>query len=185
MVPAEFLGVDLMFDNDIQLMVSIFHKAYQLGGAEERDPAKYVKTHKSDIEEAGQLFAYLDLAKPDAQSPLGWRPTPALMEIIANRAARLARPLDDTVSAEDRLMISLLCDAAFGKSRYPVCAIQVLRALGLVRQAFDGDLLTLKLLRLFADAYYDRKAGEREPTRLVVKEGHNIFWYIGSKVQDR
>ena len=43
MVPAEFLGVDLIFDNDIQLMVSIFHKAFQMEGAEERDAAKYVR----------------------------------------------------------------------------------------------------------------------------------------------
>ena len=51
-------------------------------------PEKYVKTYKSDIEEAGQLFAYLGLAKPDTQSPLGWRPTPALLDVIAKRAVR-------------------------------------------------------------------------------------------------
>jgi len=172
-----------MFDNDIQLMVSIFHKAFQMEGAEERDPAKYVKTYKSDIEEAGQLFTCLGLAEPDTQSPLGWRPTPALMEIIANRAARLARPLDGMVSAEDRLIISLLCDAAFGKahSDHPLCAIQVLRALGLVQEAYDGDLPTLQLRQLFADAYYDREAGEDKPKQLGMGEANNIFWRIGAK----
>ena len=94
-----------------------------------------MRRNTSDIEEAGQLFACFGFGKPDTQSPLGWRPTPALMEIIANRAARLARPLDGMVSAEDRLIISLLCDAAFGKahSHYPLCAFQALRALGLAR----------------------------------------------------
>jgi hypothetical protein len=172
-----------MFDNDTLLMVNIFHKAFQMEGAEERDPAKYVKTYKSDIEEAGRILACLGLAELDTQSPLGWRPTPALMEIIANRAARLARPLDGMVSAEDRLIISLLCDAAFGKahSHYPLCAIQVLRALGLVREAYDGDLPTLQLRQLFADAYYDREAGEDKPKQLVMGEANNIFWCIGAK----
>ena len=44
-----------MFDNDTLLMVNIFHKAFQMEGAEERDPAKYVKTYKSDIEERGGI----------------------------------------------------------------------------------------------------------------------------------
>ena len=77
-----------MFDNDTQLVVSIFRRAFQMVGSEEHVPEKYVKSYKSDIEEAGQLFAYLGLAKPDTQSPLGWRPTPALMDVIAKRAVR-------------------------------------------------------------------------------------------------
>ena len=149
-----------MFDNHTQLMVSIFRRVFQLVGSEERVPERYVKSYKSDIEEAGQLFACLGLAKPDTQSPLGWRPTLALMEIIANRAVRSARPIERMVSAEDRLIISLLCDAAFGEARshYPLCAFTVLRALGLVREAYNDDLPTLQLRQLFAEAYYDRRA---------------------------
>ena len=114
---------------------------------------------------------------------MGWRPTLALMEIIANRAARSARPLDGMVSAEDRLIISLLCDAAFGKARShcPLCAFQVLRALGLVREAYDGDLPTLQLRQLFANACYDREAGEDKSKQLVMGEAHNIFCCIGAK----
>ena len=93
-----------MFDNDTQLMVSIFRRVFQLVGSEERVPERYVKSYKLDIEEAGQLFACLGLAKPDTQSPLGWRPTLALMEIIANRAVRSAKPIERMVSAEDRLI---------------------------------------------------------------------------------
>jgi hypothetical protein len=75
-----------MFDNDTQLMVGIFRRVFQMARSEEHIPEKYVKSYKSDIEEAGQLFAYLGLAKSDAQSPLGWRPTPALMDVIVVKA---------------------------------------------------------------------------------------------------
>ena len=83
-----------MFDNDTQLMVGIFPRVFQMARSEEHIPEKYVKSYKSDIEEAGQLFAYLGLAKPDAQSPLGWRPTPALMDVIAK--SRKANSQDGT-----------------------------------------------------------------------------------------
>jgi hypothetical protein len=157
MVLSELCGVNLMLDNDTQLMISIFRDVFQMKGSEERVPMNYVKSYKSDIEEAGQLFAVLGLAKPDAQSPLGWRPTHALLDVIAKRAVRRTKLIDRMVSAEDRLIISLLCDAAFGEDHpYPLCAFMVLGALGLVREANDGDLPTLQLRELFAEAYYDR-----------------------------
>ena len=167
-----------MFDNDTELMVGIFRRVFQLARSEERVPERYVKTYKSDIEEAGQLFAYLGLAKPDTQSPLGWRPTPALLDVIAKRAVRRSKPIDRMARAEDSLIISLLCDAAFGEAhkRYPLCAFSVLTALGLVREAYNDDLPTLELRRLFAEAYYDRRAREGEPKQLGMGVANNISW---------
>ena len=152
-----------MFDNDTQLLVSIFRRVFQLEGSEERVPEKYVKTYKSDIEEAGQLFAYLGLAKPDTQSPLGWQPTLALMEIIAKRVVRRSKPIDRMVSAEDSLIISLLCDAAFGEARpqaYPLCAFKVLTCTWISARGYNDDLPTLHLRQLFAEAYYDHRANK-------------------------
>ena len=80
-----------MFDNDTQLMVSILQEVFQLEGYEEHDPVKYVKTYEWEIEEVGQLLAYLGLAKPDTQSALGWRPTHLLLD---QRAVRRSKPLD-------------------------------------------------------------------------------------------
>jgi hypothetical protein len=67
--------------------------------------------------------------------------------------------------AEDSLIISLLRDAAFGEAyeRYPLCAFSVLTALGLVQEAYNDDLPTLQLRRLFAEAYYDRQAKNVKP----------------------
>src|SRR6185312_4403961 len=124
-----------MFDNDTQLMVSIFQRVFQLAGSVERVPETYVKTYQSDIQEAGQLFTWLGLAKPDAKSPLGWRPTHDLLDVIAKRAVRPSKPVDREVREDDSLVFSLLLDAAFGEGRDrdcpPVCAFKVLNALGL------------------------------------------------------
>jgi hypothetical protein len=95
-----------MYDNDTELMVSIFRRAFQMARSEEHVPEKYVKSYKSDIEEAGQLLAYLGLAKSDAQSPLGWRPTPALMDVIAKRAVRPSKPIHRMARAEDSLFLA-------------------------------------------------------------------------------
>ena len=86
-----------MLDNDTQLMVSIFQKVFQLEGSEEHDPVKYVKTYELHIEEVGQIFAYLGLAKPDTQSALGWKPTRLLMEIIAQKVMRRSKLIDRMV----------------------------------------------------------------------------------------
>jgi hypothetical protein len=156
-----------MFDNDTQLMVSIFRRVFQLVGSEERHPVRYVKTYKSDIEKAGQLFAYLGLAKLDTQSPLGWRPTHALLDVIAKRAVRRSKPIERTVYAEDSLIICLLLDAAFGEDRedYPLCAFEVLNALGLTRTSTEdnGEIPTRHLQQLFAEAYDDRQAKKVKP----------------------
>jgi hypothetical protein len=157
MVPAELLGVNLMFDNDIQLMVSIFHKAYQLKGAEEGDPVKYVKTYKADIEEAGQLLGCLGLAVPDIQSPLGWKPTPALRNVAFGKADS---------------------DRAF-------CAFMVLRALGLVREAYDGNPPTLRLEQLLAEAYHDRRAKKGKPKELVMGVANKIFYDLKTTRSDQ
>ena len=164
-------GVNPMMDNDTQLMVSIFRRVFQSVGSEEHVPDRYMKSFKSEIEEAGQLFAYLGLAKPDTQSPLGWRPTPALMDVVAKRAVRRSKPIDRAVRAEESLIISLLLDAAFGEDRevYPLFAFSVLTALGFTRETItDDDLPTPHLRRLFAKAYNDRQAKEAKPKQLAI-----------------
>ena len=155
-----------MLDNETLLLVRIFQEAFQWEDSVEHDPVRYIKSYKSAIEEAGQIFAYLGLAKPDRQSPLGWRPTHLLIEVIAKRAVRRSRPIDGFACGEDNLIISLLCDAALGEERperYPLCAFNVLNALGLTRETTDGDdRPTLQLRRLFAEAYHDHQANKRE-----------------------
>ena len=89
------------------------------------------------------------------------------MEIIAQKVVRRSKLIDRMVCDEDSIIISLLCDAAFGEGRpikrYPVCAFKVLTALELLRGTTDGSVLsTLHLRQLFAEAYYDHQANKRK-----------------------
>src|ERR1700751_2681092 len=80
------LMTNLIFDDDTRLMVSIFQKVFHLRYVE-RDQVKYVKRYADAIRSTGQLFEYLGLARPDKQSPLGWRATLVLLDIV-NKHAR-------------------------------------------------------------------------------------------------
>ena len=59
-------------------LITFFQKAFQAGTVE-RDPEKYLAKYGSEIEAAGQVFQYLELAKPDSKSALGWKPTKRLL----------------------------------------------------------------------------------------------------------
>jgi hypothetical protein len=165
-----------MFDNDTQLLVAIFQEVFHPEKPHKRFyrlvPAGYVKTYKSQIEIAGQLFEYLDLAKSDPESPLGWRPTHLLLEVIAKRAARQSKPLDRFVHVADDLTTTLLCDAVFGDLTDPSVdtglGFCVLRALRLLRKDKDGfDLPSLELRQLFAEAFFARRLRQERAQRQV------------------
>lgn len=91
-----------MFDNETYLMVKIFQTILQSDGLEEPDPAKYLKLYEAEINDAGLVLEYLGLAKLDKKSPLGWRPTPLLLEIIAQRLSKQKRQRED---ADDELTV--------------------------------------------------------------------------------
>lgn len=71
---------------------------------EHDDQAKYVKRHASYIETTDQLFEYLSLAELDEESPLGWRPTPVLLYLMDEQAARKSKPNRRPISMQGRLL---------------------------------------------------------------------------------
>ena len=155
-----------MFDQDTQRLVRIFQKVFNLSYVE-RDQVKYVKRYAGSIEWAGRLFQFLHLAKRDKQSPLGWRPTPLLLDIMNKRSARKSKPSHKPLPMLNRLIVNLLQDAVIGDESYKVSGgvlslgYEVLQELGLVREDREGDIgATPRLIRLFAEAYYDCLADE-------------------------
>ncbi len=147
-----------MFDQNTQRLVRIFQKVFNLSYVE-RDQVKYVKRYAHAIERAGQLFEYLGLANVDKQSPLGWRPTPVLLDIMNKQAGRKSPRSNKPISVVDRLLMDLLTDVILGDDEDHQIDLfslgfDVLRELGLVRKDSDGNMgPTRSLLRLFEDAY--------------------------------
>jgi hypothetical protein len=147
-----------MFDNETHLMITIFLNIFQLDGMEASDPAKYLKLYETEIKDAGPVLEYLGLAKLDEKSPLGWRPTPLLIEIIARRLLKQKRKRED---ADDELTGYLLADAVFGEDEQNVqkgyLAYALLFELGLLQENDAGGWgATKELQRLFSDGYYRR-----------------------------
>jgi hypothetical protein len=152
-----------MFDKDTQRLVDLFQDIFHVDYVE-LDQVKYVKRYAGEIKSTGQLFEYLGLARPDKQSPLGWRHTPVLLDVMNKHARGKSKPSDRPTSMLDRLLSYLLHDAVFGTETDEFCPIgyEVLHELGLLRKDRAGDsALSRRLLELFADAYFKGLANRK------------------------
>jgi hypothetical protein len=143
---------NLSNDTEALLLIGFFQQAIQVGEAEP-DPAKYLKKFESDIKTTGRLFEYLGLAKADKQSPLGWKPTAPLLDLMAKSKARRSKPTRKSASLVDTLILDLMLETALGSNAGNFCCY-VLIGLGLIVQNLENDWIPApELLRLFDLAY--------------------------------
>ena len=154
-------------------LINFFQKAFQVGTIE-RDPEKYLAKYRSEIEAAGQVFQYLELATPDSKSALGWKPTKPLLDLIAksNAGPPKAAPASDIQVLLD-LMLNTMLGSDRGQGEGFFC-VQSLIRLGLVVEDSWGDWMpTIELLDLFARSYYARAWGAHDPNAAceVVRAG--------------
>lgn len=97
----------------------------------------YIEKYKAELRSAGPELKFLGLAMPDQKSPLGWRPTPLLMEFIAKRKIeKKSKPL-----YEAYIMEQLISDYVFGyeadRGEGSPFAYFLLDSIGL--RHYDGD----------------------------------------------
>ena len=149
-------------------LIDFFQKAFQAGTIE-RDPEKYLAKYRSEIEAAGQVFQYLQLARPDSKSALGWKPTKRLLDLIAKSHAG---PLKTTPKSVDiQVLLDLMMDTMLGSDRRRglagLCIASLIR-LGLVVEDSLGDLPTIELLDLFTLSYLTRAWAARDPNATYV-----------------
>ena len=147
-------------EGDSLLMITIFQQVHNGDGIS--DPMKYLKRYARDIKEAGQLFAYLDLAEYDRISPLGFKPTPRFIAFLDEPENDSSTP--DKKWGESVFILDLLGEAVFGEPgvrnlREPgLLGYDVLHALGLIREDRAGNRGSTPLLRLlFRGGYYKNK----------------------------
>jgi hypothetical protein len=151
-------------------MITIFQQVF-LPHDDERDPKKYLTKYASDIKLAGQLFEYLGLAHFDKRSPLGWKPTDRLVDVIAKKAACPSKPTAKSAINGGGLIVDLLSDAVFGQDHdddmHNHLGDKVLNAIGLIQDCENYWGATPLLLQLFANGYYERQiASERSALAL-------------------
>jgi hypothetical protein len=154
---------EAVWSNDIRQIVKLFQETFQLGDVI-RDPVEYVKEYKSQLRAAGPELKFLQLAKPDKKSPFGWRPTPLLMKLVAERGTtEKGRPL-----YEVDLMYQLLCDYVFGykadREKGGVFIREILLATGLIHgDRFDDGMVTERLQTLFYNGYFAKRRDDGLP----------------------
>ena len=143
-------------------LINFFQKTFQAGTVE-RDQKKYLTKYRSKIEAAGQVFQYLELAKPDSKSALGWKPTKRLLDLIAKSDA--GPPKTTPKSVDIQVLLDLMMDTMLGSEHSQgvgwFCIRSLIR-LGLVDNSdweIDAPAPTIELLNLFTSAYCARAWG--------------------------
>lgn len=144
------------FDAETCHLIGFFQQAIQMGEVEP-DPAKYLDKFRSEIETTGQFFAYLGLAKADKQSPLGWKPTGPLLDLIAKSKPRRSKPSTRSAPLADSLVLDLMLDSVIGTEGHTFCRFVLLRLCLIVEHDLRETTAAPHLVRLFADAYDIRR----------------------------
>jgi hypothetical protein len=158
--------------NHTSKLIHFFQKAFQAGTVE-RNPEKYLAKYRYDIEATGQVFQYLEVAKPDSKSALGWKPTKRLLDLIAKSNAG---PSKTKPKSFEPVFLSLMLDTMLGSDRgegVTCFCLHCLVRLGLVIEDSDDYLVTDELLELFCRSYHVRMWGAHDPnaTYEMVLEG--------------
>jgi hypothetical protein len=166
-----------MLDNDIYLIAEFFRRSSKEtyceldGGAEkfikacELSAKRYIELSANDMRSAGKMFEFLGLAQPDGKSPIGWKPTNTLMELIADRATK-STSQQKFIQAE--WIIEILDDLVVydGEPEAAELGFCVLEKLGLVRGK-KNQYVTNELISLIGNGYWKRRHREPELTPKV------------------
>ena len=93
-------------DINTMLMVSIFQKANPIGPALTAE--RFVRQFEVQIDRTGHVLKFLGLAEKAKSSPIGFKPTPRLVEIIADRLERRTLESRNAVARVDHDFVALL-----------------------------------------------------------------------------
>jgi hypothetical protein len=158
-----------MFTTATAKLIEFFQAAFQAGEVE-RDQQKYFNKYRSEIKAAGQLFQYLDLAKPDPKSLLGWKAKKGLLALIAETKAVPPQTTAKAADAFPPVLMDLMMDTMLGSDCQAVGSfcIHSLIKLGLVVEESSDDWMpTAIMLNLFTLSYYTRALAQaRDPNAL-------------------
>jgi hypothetical protein len=114
---------------------------------------------------------YLELAKPDTKSLLGWKAKKGLLDLIAKTRALPPQTTAKSADAFPQVLIDLMMDTMLGSehSQSVGCfCTHVLIKLGLVVEDSFGDWTpTVNMVNLFTMSYYTKAwAQARDPNNV-------------------
>jgi hypothetical protein len=108
----------------------------------EGSPKDFLADFAFEIEQIGRLLNYLGLAQTSARSDLGWKPTPMLMKIIAERLARISVKVEPKADDSWNFIHALITHATgleLKEHHNTIdCCRYALAALGLLHEVAPG-----------------------------------------------
>jgi hypothetical protein len=141
---------DLQFDTETYLLFSIYYNAYRFEGID--TAASYLKEFKTQIHATGQVLEWLGLATPDKSSPLGSKPSHALIDLVA-KPRRRSKSRKTCSTPDDDKVFDMIFDATVHKLEdwfdIPHFVLCVFHYLGLAKEA-DFDFVPAPGLRSLA-----------------------------------
>jgi hypothetical protein len=154
-----------MIDNDALIMISIFE---QVRGLEPKPTTAedYLEAYGPEIDGIGRVFELLGLAKASDTCELGWKPTEALLRLIANRAVQ---PFNDNGNIDRCELIESMFDFAIRDlgatnlgdkdnmfvEQVTEFGCEMLRVLGLVQSDVSGYKPSRVLQELVFERYLE------------------------------
>jgi hypothetical protein len=161
-------GSEKMWSNDIRQIVDLFHSRLHFGEVI-KDPVDYVEALKPELRAAGPELKFLQLAVPDKKSPFGWKPTPRLMEFIAEpKTRKKSKRL-----YEADIMWELLSDYVFGygngAGNGSIFIRELLLAIGVLGEYGGSDWVTEDFQILFDTGYYDKRKEDGLPSGCEIR----------------
>jgi hypothetical protein len=139
---------DLNFDTETYLMFGIHYIANGNWEGMDRTAATHMKAFEKEINAMCKVFAWLGLAVPAKNSPLGWKPSHRLTSLIVNPRKRSFSKKDEATHEDNELFDAMLDASLNEEVPYVLPFIaSALAVLGLVNLTRSGDFIPSPQLR--------------------------------------
>jgi hypothetical protein len=150
------------------LLLVLLYKSDSRSPDDRASTAKYVESHKSEIEATCRVLEWLRLAAPARRSPLGWKASNLLVDLIVKPRKRLGRSVKACIESWEENAVNMIFEAALGNLDHMTYECRsyiewLFGFLGLMNINDDGDWIpTRRLLNLAAESRFEEN---RQRTR--------------------
>jgi hypothetical protein len=137
----------VQFDTHTYILLSIFWETNWRADRPIMSAQGFIDKHQREIRDTCKVFEVLGLAVPDGKSPLNWRPTSDLIDLVTlfREGPGCGEVL--ATDTEQEALSALVGDSLIGTASY---VRDVLAFIGLLKRADDGEWMPMQQLRKLA-----------------------------------
>jgi hypothetical protein len=157
---------ELQLDSGSYLLYALLYESNTIARHDRSSAAYFLHTFKSEVQIACQIAAWLGLATPAVESPLGWTSTPPLVDLVVQQRRGHRRDGKKHFSGVETTDFDTIAESALGDPfslEREYCVRQCFVFIGLIQLGDDEDewVPTQRLLDLVAEKRKERgQAGD-------------------------